>query len=74
MAKVEVMGVSAAIELMRASVEEELERLVTQGSQAFQSHDMDAVERVVRRTRRVQEFASQLLPALESWDILGKED
>jgi hypothetical protein len=35
---------------------------------------MDTVERAMKRTRRIREFKEQLLPALEAWNTLGREE
>jgi hypothetical protein len=74
MPKTEEMSVVAAIEMMKHSVDQELVALAEHGARAFQDQDMDAVEKAMKRTRRVQEFKDLLLPALSTWDALGKDD
>ncbi len=74
MPKTDEMSVVAAIEMMRHSVERELENVAEVGSRAFQDQDMDTVERAMKRTRRIREFKEQLLPALEAWNTLGREE
>ncbi len=74
MPKTDEMSVVAAIEMMKHSVDQELVNLAEHGARAFQNQDMDAVEKAMKRTRRVQEFKDILVPALSTWDSLGKDD
>ena len=74
MPKTDEMSVIAAIEMMRHSVDCELINVAENGARAFQDQDMDAVEKAMKRTRRVQEFKDQLLPALAAWEKLGREE
>ena len=55
-------------------MDSELETVAESGARAFQNQDMDAVERAMKRTRRVQEFKDQLVPALAAWEKVGRDE
>ena len=70
MLKMEDGTITAALEMMKHSVDKELESLAKSGARAFENQDMTAVERALNRTKKVKEFKEQLGPVLSLWERL----
>ena len=73
MLKMEDGNVTAALEMMKHSVDKELESLAKSGARAFENQDMTAVEWALKRTKKVKEFKEQLAPVLSLWERLEED-
>jgi hypothetical protein len=73
MLKMEDGTITAALEMMKHSVDKELESLAKSGARAFENQDMVAVERALKRTKKVKEFKEQLGPVLSLWERLEED-
>jgi hypothetical protein len=73
MLKMEDGNITAALEMMKHSVDKELESLAKSGARAFENQDMSAVERAMKRTKKVKEFKEQLGPVLSLWERLEED-
>lgn len=74
MLKMEDGNITAALEMMKHSVDKELDSLAKAGARAFENQDMSAVERAMKRTKKVKEFKEQLGPVLALWERLDDDN
>jgi hypothetical protein len=74
MLKTEELTIASACEMMRHSIDKELEAITRSGMRAFENQDLAAIEKAMKRTKKVKEFKEQLSPVLSMWDRLDHEE
>jgi hypothetical protein len=74
MLKTEDLTIASACEMMRHSIDKELEAITRSGMRAFENQDLAAIEKAMKRTKKVKEFKEQLSPVLSMWDRLEHEE
>jgi hypothetical protein len=74
MLKTEELTIASACEMMRHSIDKELESITRSGMRAFENQDLAAIEKAMKRTKKVKEFKEQLSPVLSMWERLDHED
>ncbi len=74
MLKTEELTIPAACEMMKRSIDRELEICTKAGMQAFEGQDLPAIERAMKRTRKLKEFKEKLAPVLSAWEQMEHED
>jgi hypothetical protein len=74
MLKTEELTIASACEMMRHSIDKELEAITRVGMRAFENQDLAAIEKAMKRTKKVKEFKEQLSPVLSMWDRVEHEE
>ncbi len=74
MLKTEELTIASACEMMRHSIDKELESITRSGMRAFENQDLGAIEKAMKRTKKVKDFKEQLSPVLSMWERMDHEE
>lgn len=74
MLKTDELSIASACEMMRHSIDKELDSCTKAGMRAFENQDLPAIERMMKRTKKLKDFKEQVIPVLSDWERIEHED